>query len=208
LETFPDYKILAEGAAIGTASLYEAAGKIGALPSVIKPLSPNFRLFGPAFPVQSPPADNLWLHRAIYEAAPGDILVVHVGDYYEAGYWGEVMTTAALSQKLGGLVIDGGIRDSQRLVEIGFPVFSRTICIRGTAKDPAGEGSLAKPVRFGDVVIHRGDLVLGDADGVVVIPSEVAEKFVGLARAREEHETKMMERLRQGERTIDMFKGK
>ncbi len=106
------------------------------MPSSIKPLTPSFRLFGPAFPVQSPPADNLWLHRAIYEAEPGEILIVQVGDHYKAGYWGEVMTTAALSRKLGGLVIDGGIRDSQRLVEVGFPVFSRTICIRGTAKDP------------------------------------------------------------------------
>lgn len=200
-----DYKALAAGGEIGTASLYEAAGKIGALPSVIKPLTPNFRLFGPAFPVQSPPVDNLWLHRAIYEAAPGDILVVHVGDYYEAGYWGEVMTTAAVSQKLGGLVIDGGVRDSQRLIEVGFPVFSRTICIRGTGKNLKGEGTLGAPVRFGDVVVHRGDLVLGDADGVVVIPAEVAEEFVAKARAREEHEAKLMERLKNGERTLDLL---
>lgn len=206
MENFQNYQILAQGAEIGSASLYEAAGKIGALPSAIKPLSPKFRLFGPAFPVQSPPADNLWLHRAIYEAAPGDILIVHVGDYYEAGYWGEVMTTAAMSQKLGGLVIDGGIRDSQRLIEVGFPVFTRTICIRGTAKDPEGEGSLGLPVRFGDVVVHRGDLVLGDADGVVVIPAEVAEKFVSKARVREAEEAKLMERLKNGERTLDHFK--
>ncbi|MBN9392537.1 MAG: 4-hydroxy-4-methyl-2-oxoglutarate aldolase [Chloroflexi bacterium] len=200
-----NYQALAAEGEIGVASLYEAAGKIGALPSAIKPLTPNFRLFGPAFPVQSPPADNLWLHRAIYEAEPGDILIVHVGDHYEAGYWGEVMTTAALSRKLGGLVIDGGVRDSQRLVEVGFPVFSRTICIRGTAKDPKGEGSLGAPVRFGDVVVHRGDLVVGDADGVVIIPAEVAEEFVKKAHAREAHEAQVMEKLRNGERTLDLF---
>ncbi|MDB5080022.1 MAG: 4-hydroxy-4-methyl-2-oxoglutarate aldolase [Chloroflexi bacterium] len=200
-----DYKALAEAGEIGVASLYEAAGKIGALPSAIKPLTPNFRLFGPAFPVQSPPADNLWLHRAIYEAAPGDILIVHVGDHHEAGYWGEVMTTAAISQKLGGLVIDGGVRDSQRLIEVGFPVFSRTICIRGTVKDPKGEGSLGTPVRFGDVVVHRGDLVVGDADGVVIIPAELAEEYVAKAHAREEVEAKVMARLAKGERTLDIF---
>ncbi len=200
-----NYEALAEGGEIGVASIYEAAGKIGALPSAIKPLTPSFRLFGPAFPVQSPPADNLWLHRAIYEAKPGEILIVHTGDYYEAGYWGEVMTTAALSQKLGGLVIDGGIRDSQRLVEVGFPVFSRTICIRGTAKDLKGEGTLGAPVRFGDVVVHRGDLVVGDADGVVIIPAGVAQEYMSKARAREEMEAELMERLKKGERTIDIY---
>lgn len=201
-----NYESLAEEGEIGVASLYEAAGKIGALPSAIKPLTPGFRLFGPAFPVQSPPADNLWLHRAIYEAEPDEILIVHVGNHYEAGYWGEVMTTAALTRKLGGLVIDGGVRDSQRLIELGFPVFSRTICIRGTAKDPEGEGSLGEPVRFGDVVVHRGDLVLGDADGVVVIPAGLAQEAVKKARDRETLEAAMMERLRNGETTLDILK--
>lgn len=190
---------------IGTASLHEAGGKIGALPSVIKPLAPSLRVSGRAFPVQTPPNDNLWLHRAIYEAQPGDILVVHTGDFYEAGYWGEIMSTAAQARKLGGLVIDGGVRDSQRLVEMGFPVFSRTICIRGTIKDPRGEGSLKNAVRFGDVVVHYGDLVVGDADGVVVIPRERAEEVVEKARLREEAEARDIERLIKGERTVDMY---
>ncbi len=192
--------------AIGTASLHEAAGRIGALPSAIKPLSTAMRLVGPAFPVQSPPADNLWLHRAIYEAAPGDILVVHVGDFYEAGYWGEIMATAAQARQLGGLVIDGGVRDSQRLIELGFPIFSRTICIRGTVKDPHGAGSLGRPVKIGEVEVHQGDLVVGDADGVVVIPRALANEVTDKARAREAAETLDMARLRAGERTLDIYK--
>lgn len=206
METVQKAKTLPDIGAVGTASLHEAGGKIGALPSAIKPLSPAFRMSGPAFPVQSPPNDNLWLHRAIYEAEPGAILVVHTGDFYEAGYWGEIMSTAAKARQLGGLVIDGGVRDSLRLIELGFPVFSRTICIRGTGKDPLGEGSLKAPVRFGDIVVHYGDLVAGDADGVVVIPAARAEEVVAKAKAREEAEALTMERLIKGERTIDMFK--
>ncbi len=190
---------------VGTASLHEAAGKIGALASAIKPLSPSFRLFGPAFPVQSSPADNLWLHRAIYEATEGDILVVNVSDYYEAGYWGEVMSHAAIAKKLGGLVIDGGIRDSQSLIELGFPVFAHTICIQGTSKNPNLAGSLKMPVRIGEVIVNYGDLVAGDADGVVVIPRAIAEEIVEKAKVREEAEAQIFKRLAEGESTLEIY---
>ena len=191
---------------IGTASLHEAAGRIGALPSAIKPLTSSFRICGPAFPVQSPPADNLWIHRAIYQAKPGDILVVHTGNHYEAGYWGEIMTQAAMARKLGGLVIDGGVRDSQRLIELGLPIFSRTVCIRGTGKDPDGAGSLGAPLTFGDVQVEHGDLVAGDADGVVIIPRARIEEVVAKARSRDEAEAGIIQRLIQGESTLGIYK--
>jgi 4-hydroxy-4-methyl-2-oxoglutarate aldolase len=101
---------------LSAASLHEASGKQGALPPAIKPLSPAFRLYGWAFPVSSPLADNLWLHRAIYEAAAGDVLIVYTNGFSEAGYWGEIMTQAAIGRKLAGLEIDGGVRDSQHVV--------------------------------------------------------------------------------------------
>jgi 4-hydroxy-4-methyl-2-oxoglutarate aldolase len=190
---------------LSAASLHEASGKQGALPAAIKPLSPAFRLCGWAFPVSSPPADNLWLHRALYEAAAGDVLVVHTGGLSEAGYWGEIMTQAAIQRKLAGLVIDGGVRDSQRLIELAFPIFSRGICIRGTSKDPSGKGSLRAPVQFGDVVVRHGDLVVGDADGVVIIPRESMADVIEKAREREAAEAVILERLSRGERTLDIY---
>ena len=117
------------------ATLHEAGGKIGAMPSAIKPVAPAFRCCGPAVTVHSPGGDNLWLHRALYIAQPGDVLVVHVSGAYDHGYWGEIMTTMAKARGLAGLVIDGCVRDGVLLEQIGFPVFARGLCIRGTGKD-------------------------------------------------------------------------
>jgi 4-hydroxy-4-methyl-2-oxoglutarate aldolase len=198
-------KFLARAAGLSTATAHEAAGKVGALPSAIKPVAPHMRLCGPAFPVRSPPGDNLFLHHAIYAATPGDILVVDCGDGQEFGYWGEVMSVAAHAAALGGLVITGGIRDSDRLGGLGFPVFSANICIRGTGKDPFGDGSLGAPVTIGDVVVGQGDIILGDGDGVVVLPSARFEAILGESRKRDAAELSYFERLRAGETTIQIY---
>src|SRR5690606_22642629 len=125
-----------------------------------------FRVCGPAVTVQSPGGDNLWLHRAIYAAEPGDVLVVHVSDKYDHGYWGEIMSTAAQVRGLGGLVIDGCVRDSTLLRSMTFPVFSRGLCIRGTGKDFGARGWVNYPLMIGGVTIQPGDLICGDEDGV------------------------------------------
>jgi len=190
---------------LSSATLHEAAGRTGALPSAIKAVSPVFRIWGPALPVRCPPGDNLWIHRAIYAAAPGEILVVDVGGGYEFGYWGEILTCAAMARKLGGLVIDGGVRDLDRLVELGLPVFARTACIRGTVKDLAGAGAVGEPIVVGDVVVRRGDLVVGDTDGVVVVEQSQVVKAVEAGRQRDENEAEIMRRLEGGATTLDLF---
>jgi 4-hydroxy-4-methyl-2-oxoglutarate aldolase len=197
--------ILKEASGLSTASLHEAAGKIGALSSAIKPLSTSFRICGKAFPVQSPPGDNLWIHRAIYAAKPGDVLVIQMAGQYENGYFGEIMAHAAIARGITGLVIDGGVRDSSQLVSMNFPVFSNGVCIRGTLKDPNGVGSLGSPVRFGDIVVHKGDLVVGDADGVMIVPQELAGTIVRIAKERDEDELFLIERLKRGETTLDIY---
>ncbi|MEN3272861.1 MAG: 4-hydroxy-4-methyl-2-oxoglutarate aldolase [Actinomycetota bacterium] len=189
---------------ISTATLHEASGRLGALPSAVTPVAPGMRLRGPAVTVACPPGHNLRIHQAIYLAQPGDVLVVDVGDGAEYGYWGEIMTVAAQARPLGGLVIDGGVRDSERLAELGFPVFSRGICIRGTGKDPVG-GSVNEPVRIGDVVVAPGDLVVGDADGVVVIARDRIADVLDASDRRDAAEATQMQRLRDGERTVDIF---
>src|SRR5690606_36536738 len=116
----PTPEQLRQAAQLPSYTLHEAAVQNGAPPSVINTVHHLFRICGPAVTVQSPPADNLWLHRAIVAAQPGDVLVVHVGGHYEAGYWGEVMSQAARARGLAGLVIDGCVRDGAILERFGF----------------------------------------------------------------------------------------
>jgi 4-hydroxy-4-methyl-2-oxoglutarate aldolase len=187
------------------ATLHEAGGKIGALPSAIRPVAPSFRICGPAFTVQSPAGDNLWLHRALDAARPGDVLVVHTSGAYEHGYWGEIMTTMAKVKRLGGLVIDGCVRDGVLLAEIGFPVFARGFCIRGTGKDYGAVGWLGAPLLIGDVTVEAGDLVVGDGDGVVVVPRALAAEVTTKARRREADEAAILARIEAGESTMAIY---
>lgn len=122
------------------------------------------RLCVPVFTVKTGAGDDLWL-RAIYDAEPGDILVVDAGTGYEAGYWGEITTRAATRRTLGGLVINGCVRDAERLRDLGFPVFAHGFCIRRTTKLTAATGALD----FDGIVVTPGDLLFGDDDGLVVI---------------------------------------
>jgi 4-hydroxy-4-methyl-2-oxoglutarate aldolase len=197
--------LLQRAAKLSTATLHEAAGRIGALPHVIKPSAPGMRLCGRAFPVRSPAGDNLWIHRAVYAAAPGDILVIDVNGGHGFGYWGEILSAAAAARRLGGMVIDGGVRDGAVLAGVGFPVFSRELCIRGTGKDFGGAGHLNAPVILDGVVVSPGDLILGDSDGVVCIPAAQAESAVEASIARDAGEVEILARLQAGETTLDIF---
>jgi 4-hydroxy-4-methyl-2-oxoglutarate aldolase len=196
---------LAEATRLGAATLHEAAGRIGALPSAIKPVAPDMRVAGPAFTVHIPAGDNLWIHRALYQASPGDVLVVSTSGGIEWGYWGDILNTAAIKQKLGGLVIDGGVRDVANLATMQFPVFSNGICLNGTIKGYDATAWTRQPIRIGDVVVLPGDLIIGDRDGVVALPkTKVADALVA-GDARERDETAKLTRIGAGERTIDIY---
>lgn len=197
--------LLAQAKRLGAATLHEALGRSGALPSAIKPVSPQMTLCGPAFTVHCPPFSNLQIHHAVYLARPGDVLVVHVGGGGEAGYWGDVLNAAAKAQALGGLVIDGGVRDTAGLAADDFPVFSELVCIQGTGKDKKAVAWLQEPVRIGAVTIAPGDLVMGDRDGVVVLPAAKAQAAIAAAQAREADEMQKIEAIRAGARTLDLY---
>jgi 4-hydroxy-4-methyl-2-oxoglutarate aldolase len=203
--TRPRPELVMAAAAIQPATLHEAAGKLGALPSQLKPIDPAFRLCGPAFTVHGPGADNLWLHRALALARPGDVLVAHVSGVHEAGYWGEVMSTMARQRGLAGVVIDGCVRDGQLLAQIGVPVFARGLCLRGTGKDFGAIGWINAPLLIGDVAVHPGDLVSGDSDGLVVIPQARLDAAITAAHRREAEEVAILQRLRAGEATLDIY---
>ena len=196
---------LAEATRLGAATLHEAAGRIGALPSSIKPVAPDMRIAGPAITVDIPAGDNLWIHRALYAAQPGDILVVSTSGGIEWGYWGDILNTAAIAQKLGGLVIDGGVRDSAALVTMGFPVFSNGLCINGTIKGYEATAWIRQPIRIGNVVVQHGDLIVGDRDGVVALPAAAVPAALNAGASRERDEADKIARIRAGERTIDIY---
>lgn len=189
----------------GTASIFEASTHRGALPSVIAPIWPGAQVIGRALTVQSPSADNLWLHHAIYRAQRGDVLVVQCSGHHEAGYWGEIMTVAAQVRGLAGLVIDGGVRDRDAIAALGFPVFARTLCIRGTGKSPTARGAIGSPVTIGAVTIATGDLIVGDADGVIALRPDEAEATLERARQRDVKEQDILARLRAGETTLAIY---
>jgi len=201
----PGTDLIEAARSLPVATLHEAAGKIGVLPTAIKPVHPHFRVCGPAITVDAPGGDNLWIHRAIYAAQPGDILVVNVSKQYDHGYWGEIMSTACRVRRLGGLVINGCVRDHTLLNEIGFPIFARGLSIRGTGKDFQARGWINYPTLFDDVVVSAGDLIVGDSDGVVSIPLDRVAEVVQAACQREVFEADVLKRLEQGESSLAIY---
>jgi 4-hydroxy-4-methyl-2-oxoglutarate aldolase len=201
----PDAALIEAARAFDCATLHEASGKRGALPSQITAMTLGLKLCGPAVTVHSPGGDNLWLHRAIYAARPGDVLVVYCNAQYEHGYWGEIMSTAARVRGLAGLIIDGCVRDSVLLRQIGLPVFARGLCIRGTGKDFGARGWINYPLLIGDVTIEAGDLVVGDEDGVVVIRRQELDTVLSAARKRQVDEVEILRKLEAGASTLDLY---
>jgi len=189
---------------IGTATVHEAYGRRGEVDAAIKPIARGVRICGPAFTVQCHPGDNLMLHKALERAMPGDILVTSVGEYYEAGYWGGLMATSGVAKKLGGLAIDGCIRDSAEIIRMGFPVFCRGFCIKGTTKTVLG--LINHPVIFGGVSVHPGDLILGDDDGMVVVERSKCEEVLEKSIQRVEAEKLKSERLKAGISSVELNK--
>ncbi|OGD17227.1 hypothetical protein A2V47_05415 [Candidatus Atribacteria bacterium RBG_19FT_COMBO_35_14] len=167
---------------ISVATVYEASGRKGFIDPKIKPIIKGIKLCGPAFTVQTVPGDNLMLHKALEKAQEGDVIVATVGGEYDYGYWGDLMSVQAKAKKLGGLVIDGCIRDSEAIVEMGFPIFSRGLAIRGTVK--ASLGLINYPINFGGTVVNPGDLILGDDDGTVVVRFKDCEEVLAKSQAR------------------------
>jgi len=186
-----------------SATIYEASGGRGALSSRIKPIDCRMRVCGTAVTVKVRPGDNLMLHKAIYVAKAGDVIVADAQGFIEAGAWGEVMTVAAQAHSLGGLVFNGAIRDTREITELGFPAFCAGVCIKGTEK--ASIGLINHQLVMDSVVINPGDLVIGDCDGVVIVSREDAEDVLRKSREREQKEARAMERLRAGETTLDMY---
>lgn len=191
-----------ELADFGSATIYEASGIDGALDPGIRPIYPGAAFAGRALPVRTHPADNLPLHLAVEQARQGDVLVVD-GRGELCGYWGEVLAVAAQVRGVAGLVMDGGVRDVVEQEVLGFPAFSRGICVRRTGKN--FPGVINEPITVGGVLVQPGDAVIADADGIVVLPPEAVDATLAASRERVRKETAFMERIRAGESTVDIY---
>lgn len=189
---------------LGSATVHEASGKKGYVDCAVKPITKGVRICGPAFTVQCHPKDNLMLHKALERAQPGDIIVATVGGYYEAGYWGGLMSTSAVARKLGGLAIDGCIRDSEEMIRMKFPIFCRGACILGTTK--TGLGLINHPTLFGGVLVNPGDLILGDDDGMVVVDRTECKAILTKSIERTETEKKKSAQLAAGISSVEFNK--
>jgi 4-hydroxy-4-methyl-2-oxoglutarate aldolase len=193
----PDPELVKALGEQASATVHEAMGRRGAMHSSIKPIYSGMRLCGPAVTVKSQAGDNLMLQKALDMARPGDVLVADMGEVTEAGSWGEIMTWQAKVRGVVGLVTNGSVRDTLQIKAIGFPVFSRAVSIKGTVKETLG--LVNHPVSCGGVVVNAGDIVLGDEDGVVVIPLKEAKTALEQSLQRAAREEKLLQRIKAGE---------
>jgi 4-hydroxy-4-methyl-2-oxoglutarate aldolase len=188
---------------LGAATLHEAQGQSGALDAALRPIAPHLKLAGTAYTVAARPDDNLMLHYALSKAKPGDVLVVDAKGFVEGGAWGDVTTLAAQVAGIAGLVIDGAVRDVEAIIAMGFPVFCRGVSIKGTAK--AQKGRANEPIHCAGATVNPGDIVVGDADGVVVVAADRLEKVIAAATAREEKEEELRRQIRAGHTTVELL---
>ncbi|SMY10186.1 4-carboxy-4-hydroxy-2-oxoadipate aldolase/oxaloacetate decarboxylase [Flavimaricola marinus] len=186
----------------GSATIHEAQGRLGALSSKIKPIDRNMSLCGPAFTVVCAPRDNIMLQLAIHFAQPGDVIVVSAGEYEEAGSFGDVLGNACVAKGIAGVVTDTGVRDTAELIKLGLPVFSRSICIKGTVKETLGQ--VNGEIIVGDELIRPGDVIRGDADGLVMVRKEDAAEVAKKSAAREADEAGFIEAYKSGRTIIDV----
>lgn len=154
-------------------------------------------LAGIAVTVNARPADNLMIHKALAVAEPGDVVVVSTGGNTTSAVFGEMMCHTAAARNLGGIVVDGAIRDVDGIAKLKFPAFSRTVSPGACDKD--GPGEINVPISCGGVVVMPGDIVVGDGDGIAVVPSAHAEEVLSLVAELVDREAKRIAEIKRGE---------
>jgi 4-hydroxy-4-methyl-2-oxoglutarate aldolase len=199
----PDPELVTKLGEYGVATVHEAQGRVGLMLPYIRPIYAEARIASPAVTVLCHPGDNLMFHAAIEVCKPGDALVVSTFSDSTDGFFGELLATSCRAHGIKGLVIHAGVRDVADLTVMQFPAFSRAISAQGTVKETPGYVNI--DITCAGALVHPGDIIVADVDGVVVVPRQDAAEVVRACEARLAKEAKNRERLKAGELGLDMY---